>query len=907
MVKYSRKISLRERFNISRLAIKYSWLTVCFWLAVTVTGLFAFSSLKYALFPDVTFPVVVVNAKAPLESALATEAQLTEPIETPLQEIEGIDGLYSSTYSGQTVVNILFQAGTSLESSTEKVKTLLGKLSLPPESSFEVIPFNLNESTAISYAIASDRYSLKELIKIAKEQIIPSIEQLPGVLRVNLLGDASPPQQENDLLSGTNLPTLVRFNAENALAFEVIKRSDANTLEVVSKVEKTAEKLQAKLPEVRLTLAETQADFINEATQATIDDLILAIVLAVLIIFPFLRNFQATIITAIAIPISLLGTCIVMAIFGFNLETITLLALALTIGIVVDDAIVDVENITRHIEKGKKPQHAAILGTKEIGLSVIASTLTIVAVFLPVAFMGGTIGKFFKPFGLTVSAAVLISLLVARTLSPVLAIYWLKPKQTRAIKKDKLPIPNFSVNFAQVYCQLLDWSLQHRKIVVGLAILSFVAGIALIPFIPTGFIPQLDRGEFNIVYTTPLPKLPSRPKLSPKKETSTQSSKPNSLDWLNNLAKSPTRILLRKTRRVGEKLEKVVLESPEVESVYTISGVRGVPNKGKMYVKLKGDRQLHTAQIADRIRASLPQLSGVTVSVESIKFVDTGDEKPLKLSLQSNDLQVLHQTAQKVKNRIEKLPGFVDVSASGGDRSDATAVIERKNGQRTAYVGANLTQGQALGDATEQVVRLTQSILPAGVKLDLEGDSARIGEILGDFAVTLALSIICILLLLLLLFGRPLEPLAIGLSVPLSIVGAMLALLFTQSDFGMISLIGLIFLLGLVEKNAILLIDYTNLLRKSGLSRTEAILATGSARLRPILMTTASTILGMLPIALGLGAGSELRQPMAVAIIGGLLTSSVLSLIVVPVIYTLLEDWWSSLFDRHKNLTSSRP
>ncbi|MGK7917764.1 MAG: efflux RND transporter permease subunit [Prochloraceae cyanobacterium] len=906
MVKYSRKISFRERFNISRLAIKYSWLTICFWLAVTVTGLFAFSSLKYALFPDVSFPVVVVNATAPLETTLATEAQLTKPIETPLQEIEGIDGLYSSTYSGQTVVNVLFQAGTSLESSTEKVKTVLGKLSLPSESSFEVIPFNLNESTAISYAIASDHHSLKELIKIAKEQIIPSIEQLPGVLRVNLLGDASPPPQENNLLSGANLPTLVRFNAENALAFEVIKRSDANTLEVVSKVEKTAQKLQAKLPEVRLTLAETQADFINEATQGTIDDLILAIVLAVLIIFPFLRNFQATIITAIAIPISLLGTCIVMAIFGFNLETITLLALALTIGIVVDDAIVDVENITRHIENGKKPRHAAILGTKEIGLSVIASTLTIVAVFLPVAFMGGTIGKFFKPFGLTVSAAVLISLLVARTLSPVLAIYWLKPKQKKALKKDKLPIPNFSFNFAQLYCQLLDWSLQHRKIVVGLAIVSFVAGIALIPFIPTGFIPQLDRGEFNIVYTTPLPKLPSRAKLSPKKETTTQSSKPSSLDWLNNLAKSPTRILLRKTRRVGEKLEKVVLESPEVQSVYTIAGVRGVPNKGKMYVKLKGDRQLHTAQIADRIRASLPQLSGVTVSVESIKFVDTGDEKPLKLSLQSNDLQVLHQTAQKVKNRIEKLPGFVDVSASGGDRSDDIAVIERKNSERTAYVGANLTQGKALGDATEQVVRLTQSILPAGVKLDLEGDSARIGEILGDFALTLGLSITCILLLLLFLFGRPLEPLAIGLSVPLSIVGAMLALLFTQSDFGMISLIGLIFLLGLVEKNAILLIDYTNLLRKSGLSRTEAILATGSARLRPILMTTASTILGMLPIALGLGAGSELRQPMAVAIIGGLLTSSILSLIVVPVIYTLLEDWWSTLFDRNKTLTSSR-
>ncbi|NES21253.1 MAG: efflux RND transporter permease subunit, partial [Symploca sp. SIO3E6] len=418
-------MSLRERLNISRFAIAHSWLTICFWLALTVAGLFAFSSLKYALFPDITFPVVVVNAQAPLETALETEIQLTQTIEQQLQSLAGLDDTRSSTYSGQTVVSLAFDVGTNLESSTEAVKTALQQAELPPETTFEALSVNLNESAAISYAIKSEEKTLPELIQITQEQILPTIAELPGVLKVRLLGNATPDEAEPNS-SITASPTLTRFNSENAVAFQVIKRGAANTLEVVSRVEAAVQQLQGDLPQVQLVLAETQADYIREATQATIDALLLAIVLAVLVIFPFLRDFRATLITALAIPISLLGTCIAMAVAGFNLETITLLALALVIGIIVDDAIVDVENISRHIEAGESPRQAAIAGTDEIGLTVSASTLTIVAVFLPIAFMGGTVGQFFKPFGLTVSVAVFTSLLVARTLSPVLAAYWLR-------------------------------------------------------------------------------------------------------------------------------------------------------------------------------------------------------------------------------------------------------------------------------------------------------------------------------------------------------------------------------------------------------------------------------------------------------------------------------------------------
>jgi len=489
--------SVRERFNISKLAIQFPWLTLSFWIAVSVAGFLAFSSLKYALFPDITFPVVVVNASAPFTTSLDTEAKLTKPIEQQLQSLKGLDESRSTTYPGQTTISLSFAVGTNLEQSSQKVETALKKLTLPQKATFQVIPFNLNESAVVSYAIESSSQNLTELTKLTK-QILPSISRLPGVLKVELLGTGGSPPQTANQASQAQAASLVRFNGQNALAFQVIKRSNANTLEVVKRVEQEVQKLKSKLSGVQIVLAATQADYISEATQSTIDALILAVVLSVVVIYPFLWNLRATVISALAIPTSLLGTFIVMAIFGFNLETITLLALALVIGIIVDDAIVDVENISRHLEEGESPRQAAISATNEIGLTVSAATFTIVAVFLPVGLMGGEVGQFFKPFGLTVSAAVLISLLVARTLSPLLAVYWLKPTTARRREGKWL-------GFSQSYQNLLNWSLHHQRTVVGLALLSLVVGLALIPLIPKGFIPKLDRGEFNITYTLAFP------------------------------------------------------------------------------------------------------------------------------------------------------------------------------------------------------------------------------------------------------------------------------------------------------------------------------------------------------------------------------------------------------------------
>jgi multidrug efflux pump subunit AcrB len=870
------KLTLRERFNISRIAIAAPWLTLCFWLSITVAGLFAFSSLKYALFPDITFPVVVVNAQTPVQSTPDTEQKVTQPIEQALRSLTGLSEIRSSTYPNQTAVSLSFAVGTDLDASSQAVEAAMKNVTLPKDSTYKVMALNLNESAAVSYAVSSDSRNLADLTKVTKDQIVPAIAKLPGVLKVNVLGDANQGTGNQEPGTGNReqppIGTLTRFNGKDVLAFQVVKRGDANTLEVVDAVGREVIRLQKELSGVNLVLAATQAEYIQKATHSTIDALIEAIILAVVVIFPFLRSWKATLISALAIPVSLLGTFIVMATLGFNLETITLLALALVIGSVVDDAIVDVENISRHIDDGETPRRAALIATSEIGLTVTAATFTAVAVFLPIGLMGGVIGQFFKPFGITVSAAMIFSLLVARTLSPVLSIYLMRPKPGKRGHRTG----RIWLWFSEGYRKLLAWSLRHRGIVVGIAALSFAAGVAIIPMIPQGFIPKLDRGEFNVRYTSPLPKIPSQEDIARMVASGGQIPQINPLQDSLNVAK---------------RLEDEVRKAPDVATVFTTVGTReGEPNKGLLYVKLKENRSVPTATLQDQLRSSLPQLSGVTTSVEDIPFVEAGNQKPLQAALQGTDLKVLEKAAQDLRDRLQNVPGLADVTISGSGVVNGIQQIDRQNQQRVVYVSANLGQGTVLGDATQKLVTEAKAVLPAGVTLNLGGDSQTSSEIFGSFGQTLGMSALAIVIVLVVLFRSLIDPVVVGLSLPLALVGAMLALLLTQSDFGMISLIGFVFLLGLTNKNAILIVDYINQLRRDGLERGEAILKAGPIRLRPIMMTTASTILGMLPIALGLGAGSELRSPMAVAIAGGLITSTLLSLIVVPVVYTLLDD-----------------
>jgi multidrug efflux pump subunit AcrB len=640
----------------------------------------------------------------------------------------------------------------------------------------------------------------------------------------------------------------VRLDGAPSTALEVVKQAGANTLEVARAVDSAlgAPEFSNSL---RVTPLRAEAPFIREATGATLEALWLAVLLSVLVIHPFLRNGAATAISALAIPTSLVGTFLVMALAGFKFETITLLALALVIGIIVDDAIVDVENIVRHLPHASDALAGVRKATDEIGLTVTAATLTIVAVFVPVGLMSGVVGTFFRPFGLTISAAVLSSLLVARTLTPVLAARWLA-----AGRAGVRPASALWQRLSTGYHGLLAWALGHPRTVLASAAASLAAGVLLIPFIPQGFIPVLDRGECTVHFNVA----------------------PGS---------NPTA-----SADVARRIEALVGSDRDVAHVLSVAGgVDGDPSGGVLYVTLTPHRTSSTQAVQVRLRRLLADQSPARISVENVPIIAVAAPHPLELTLTGEGGRDLALAARRALAQVRDWPGVADSAIAGvGAEGDGTWL--RRDGRPAALIRANLTGTVPLGAISARARSELPPLLPAGVRLTLGGESAQAAEVLGHFSTALGLAIAGVLAVLLLLFRSWQDPLAIATALPLCVVGAMLGLFLARSDFGIVSLLGLVFLIGLVNKNAIILVDRINQLRSTGLPRREAILEAGPVRLRPIVMTTAAAVLGMLPIALGFGAGSELRAPMAVAIIGGLLTSTLLSLVVVPVIYQLLDD-----------------
>jgi multidrug efflux pump subunit AcrB len=833
--------TLKRLLSISQIAIDYPRATVAFWALLSIAGVVAFLNLKLALFPDIRFPVVVVTASTNQLDVAKNEREVTDKIEAALAGISGLTHEHSLTYPQYVAIDVSFDVSTSLTARHDQVVSALAGVKLPAGTTLKTTTIDLDETPVVTYALQEPGRSMAELAQVANRTVAPRLHALDGVLDVNVFGGSA---------TGNNA-SAYRVDGQPAVAVDVVKRASANTLDVADEAAGTIEAIRAAHPELDLTLTAEQATYIREATRATQEALALAIVLAVIVILPFLRDWRATAISAIAIPVSLLGTACVMWLLHFNLETITLLALALVVGVIVDDAIVAVENIVRHLEAGQEPRAAAYAANKEIGLTLVAASLTIVAVFLPIGLMRGTLGQFFRAFGITASAAILFSLLAARTLSPTLAARWLRPRAPG----DGTPDVNRS-GASPRYRRALLWALRHRRSVIALALAAFAAGLGLIPYIPKGFIPHLDRGTFIVNFQTPL-------------GTS-----------------------LADTIAVAKPLEDSIRKDPAVTDVYTTIGAQpGQFNVGTINVRLERARKVTTLDVEDAVRSRLPSLDGVVTTVADVPFVGSEPAKPLQFALVSDDLDRLRLLGRQFEHRLEHVKGFLDVSASGLSDGTPFSAIEHVDGKRAVQITADLAPNLQIGDANEKIVALKRKYLPKDIALSFGGNSADVVTTFRDFGVALAFSVLAILVVLVILFRSWLDPLVITMSLPLSIVGALFALWITRADFGLISLMAVIFLFGLVNKNAILLVDRINKLRELGFTRGDAILEAGAQRLRPIVMTTSATILGMLPIALGFGAGAELRAPMAVAIIGGLITSTALSLIVIPVAYTIVDDW----------------
>ena len=778
------------------------------------------------------------------------------------------------------------------------------------------------------------------------------------------------------------IDTLALYNGQRTLLLTVQKAQDENTIQVVDGLAKAIADLQPQLPPgVRLVPIADGSRAIRVAVDNVRRTLFEGALLTVLIVFLFLNSWRSTVITGLTLPISMIGTFLFMNLFGFTINMITLMALSLCVGLLIDDAIVVRENIVRHVQMGKKPYDAAMDGTQEIGLAVLATTLSIVAVFLPIGFMGGIIGKFFHEFGITIVAAVMISMFVSFTLDPMLSSIWHDPS-IEAHGKRHAPVTFYDKTIGrvtgffdhatdwlvEVYQGILRWALQHRLATVGLAIVIFVTSLFMVPLLGTEFVPKSDFSETTVNFYTPVG--------------------------------SSLEVTEAKARQV----EAIIREFPEVN--YTLATLNTANALGKnnasIYIRLvdRNQRKRSVDEMSGVLRERLRQVPGVTVT--HVGLLDpVGGQKQIEFSLQGPDLRELDRLTRLVMDKVRPIPGLVDLDSSikadkptievdirrdaaselglsvsqiagplriliagqtvgnwrasddqtydvnirlapdarnnledlerlpftVGTNADGSPRIVRLNQVATLREGTGPNQinrrdltrevaingnvfNRSAGEVSSDIKAALESIsFPPGYRYQFGGSTKNMAESFGYAVSALVLAIVFIYMILASQFKSFLQPLALMTSLPLTLIGVVLALMMFGSTLSMFSIIGVVMLMGLVTKNAILLVDFAIRAREdtvgtdgqpvAGMERTEALLMAARVRLRPILMTTLAMIFGMVPLAFALTEGSEQRAPMGQAVIGGVITSSLLTLVVVPVVYCYMDDlaqWMRRLF-----------
>lgn len=1015
---------------LSDLSIKRPVFATVLMLALVTLGVFSYRRLAIDMFPDIEIPVLSVITQYPGASPETVEREVTKKLEQAVNPISGVKHVYSTSREGLSTVIVEFNLEVKINDAAQDARSKISAIrnDLPAGIQEPVIQkLDIGGMAIVSLAVRSPAMTPRELTTLVDRKVKRRIENLPGVGKVDLVGESArevavdlDPSRLDALglgvdevvagLAGENVNTplgrldrggqempvrvsgkpkevfgfrsmvvatrggvpialgeiaevrdtveeqrkLALVNGVPAVAIDVFKQSRANTVGVVEAVTKEIEELRSELPpSVEIQLVRDGSVMIKESVHDVTTTLIIGAILTVLIVFLFLNSWRSTVITGLTLPISVISSFIVMYFLGMTLNVMTLMALSLAIGLLIDDAIVVRENIVRHLEEGKDHMTAARVGTAEIGLAVLATTMSIVAVFVPVAFMKGIMGRFFFQFGITVAFAVLVSLFVSFTLDPMLSSRWVDPDVERLGKRHAVAraLDRFNEWFdrtADRYKGLIAWALDHRKSVLAFATAAFFAGIGLFGTLESEFMANPDQAEFQVKFKT-------APDAS-----------------------------FEETRGRMEAVLAELKKMPEVKHTYASIGAgdMGTVRDARVYVKLvdKSERKKHAKVLAAEARRRIAGIAGIIPSVEMQS--DEFAEKPVMVSIRGEEIPLLKKYAAELKRAVYGIPGIVDVETTleldlpeyrlvvdreraadaglstpaiartvgalvggqavttyedeegeavdvrvrlplemrrdvgqigdlriavpggrGGspalvplselvkaERATTPSEISRRDLSREVLLTANL-DGLPLGTAAQKIQEAAAKIdMAPGYQVFFPGEAERMEESFGYMAEALLLAVVFVYLILAAQFESFIDPLSIMLSLPLSIVGMAGMLALTRDTLSIMSLIGLILLMGLVTKNAILLVDYTKVLRQNGMERREALITAGRTRLRPILMTTLAMIFGMLPLALGLGQGAEMRAPLGRAVIGGLITSTVLTLLVVPVVYALFDD-----------------
>ncbi|MFH1258862.1 MAG: efflux RND transporter permease subunit [Elusimicrobiota bacterium] len=768
--------------------------------------------------------------------------------------------------------------------------------------------------------------------------------------------------------SNQEVKTLGFLNGKSALMLNIYRQSGSNTVTVSDSVTKRIRRISEKIKNLpgnpQLVMVRDGARPIRMNIIDVRNTIFEGILLAILVVYLFLGSFRSTFITVIALPNSLVGAFIFMGIAGFSINMLTLMALSLTVGLLIDDAIVVRENIFRHLENGEPPIQAALEGTNEVRLAVIATTLTVIAVFLPVGFLQGLVGQFFKQFGFTVVFAMAISLFDALTTAPMLSAYMIgqahsKKKYTGLMALIHAPAQGFEKVqdwMENTYVKIIRFTLRHKLFVLGLSLAIFISTLSLVKNIPKTFMPSGEHGEFMV-------SLQAEPGTS-----------------------------LKQMEKYAAEIDEVIRQQKEVEVVAsTVGNANGESNIATFIIRLvpSKDRKRTTNETKDYLRKLLePYQRVLNPAVGDIGMAGEGDEKPFNLILTGDNIDEIASIGEGIIEKIKPIPGLVDVdsnykagkpefqvrmdplkmeklgvqSLTAGmelrgmvegstpakyrekgleydiriklqdDQRDLSkqfdflyvpnvnnqlvklkniadpvqttgpSKIFRRNRSRYVMISGNLTKDGALGDITAQVKKImANEKLPEGVGYEFIGQSEDLVDLFKNMLIAALLSIIFIYLVLASLYESIIIPLTIMLALPLALVGGLLAIFIGHQSLNIFTMIGFIMLLGLVAKNSILLVDYTQRLIRQGLSRDEALVKAGSIRLRPILMTTFALIAGMLPLALGLTEVGKFRQGMGVAVIGGLVSSTILTMVVIPAVFGYMDRlrlWTRKLIGR---------
>ncbi|MDL2354984.1 MAG: efflux RND transporter permease subunit [Pseudomonadota bacterium] len=755
-------------------------------------------------------------------------------------------------------------------------------------------------------------------------------------------------EQVAEIVDGEQEETSIsRLNGKRAISLEVTKVQGANVVEVGTGIKKVVLELQKSLAaDIHLKIMEDQAERVQSQLDNVKETIIEGALLTMLIVFLFLHSWRSTIITGLTLPISVMASFIAMKCFGFTLNFLTLMALSLCIGLLIDDAIVVRENIVRHLAMGKSHLRAAYDGTNEIGLAVMATTFAIVAVFVPIAFMQGIIGRFFLQFGITVAVAVLVSLFVSFTLDPMLSSLWPDPVKDRfkyvpwlgrLMEKIEHGIDRVHVWYGRTLALALRW----RKSTLALALALFVGSLALIPLIGGEMFPETDNGYVQLRFKTPvgssLAYTDTKVKqleaaLAEFKDIENVSTTVGTYDGRNtaqvNLKLTDVRKVKRRSQQTLEKLIRERLQS--------IAGITMSVGNRPIFIAILGQDESKLDAVAHKLMDKIRTIKGVAdmeysqegANPATIVKINNELASDLGLSVQqigaalrpfvagdqvsrwlAPDGQNYDVNVQLPKSGRQKIADLAELSVASS-RKDAAGnpvmvplrqvvqfvpstspqVLKRQALERRVAIYAGV-EGRPNGDVDSDVQKAIKSIaLPDGVRFDVGGNAQQMAETMSGFLAAIVIAIIFIYLVLASQFGSFLQPIAIMVSLPLSMIGVLLALLVTGSTLNIFSVIGVVMLMGLVTKNAILLVDFTNHGQREGKAQFAAILDAGQVRLRPILMTTLAMIFGMLPMAIGMGDGGEQQAPMGRAVIGGVITSTLLTLVVVPVAYSYLDS-----------------